>query len=70
LHPEASETLYQYAFSAVIAGDSSRARMLLNAILYQTPEKDELVLKRARGLLAQLDSDPSLSKGLIGSLVQ
>jgi len=70
LRQEPSETLYQYAFSAVIAGEAARARMLLKAILYQTPEKEELVLNRARGLLAQLDSDSSLSEGVIGRLLQ
>jgi len=70
LRDEASETLYQYAFSAVIAGDPARARMLLRAILYQTPEKEEGLLKRARGLLDEVDTDPSLAKSIVGSLFQ
>jgi tetratricopeptide (TPR) repeat protein len=69
LRHEPSETLYQYAFSAVIAGDAARARMLLKAILYQIREEEELVRNRARGLLAKLDSDPSLSEGFLGSLM-
>jgi hypothetical protein len=43
--------------------------MLLKAILYQIREEEELVRNRARGLLAKLDSDPSLSEGFLGSLM-
>lgn len=70
LRQEPSETLYQYAYSAVIAGDARRARMLLKAILYETPEKDERVRARASGLLEQLESDPSLGGNTLGGQVR
>lgn len=69
LRQEPSETLYQYAYSAVIVGDADRARMLLKAILYQTPEKEERLRERASGLLKQLESDPSLGSGSLGGLI-
>jgi tetratricopeptide (TPR) repeat protein len=61
LRNEANETLYQYAFSAVIAGDVPRARMLLKAVLYTTPEKEGHLRDRAQGLLTKIDADASLS---------
>jgi hypothetical protein len=70
LREEPSETLYQYAYSAVIVGDGERARMLLRAILYQTPEKEDRLRERADGLLKQLDSDPSLGSGFLGGLIR
>lgn len=70
LRDEPSETLYQYAYSAVIVGDGDRARMLLRAILYQTPDKEERLRERADGLLKQLESDPSLGGGILGSLIR
>lgn len=70
LRQEASETLYQYAYSAVIVGDAERARMLLRAILYQISEKDERLRNRATGLLKQLETDPSLRGGILGGLMQ
>lgn len=70
LRQEASETLYQYAYAAVIVGDAERARMLLKAILYQTPEKDEHLRNRAAGLLKQIETDPSLRGGILGGLMQ
>jgi tetratricopeptide (TPR) repeat protein len=69
LRQEPSETLYQYAYSAVIVGDADRARMLLKAILYQTPDRDERLRERAAGLLKQLESDPSLKGGILGGLM-
>jgi Flp pilus assembly protein TadD len=60
LRNEASETLYQYAFAAVIVSDVPRARILLRAILYQTPETETHLRERAQGLLTQIDSDASL----------
>lgn len=69
LREEPSETLYQYAYSAVIVGDTGRARMLLKAILHQTPAREERVRKRADGLLRQLESDPSFDRGILGGLL-
>jgi tetratricopeptide (TPR) repeat protein len=60
LHSEPSETLYQYAFSAVVVGDAPRARILLEAILYQTPDKEKHLIDRARGLLAAISLESSL----------
>ncbi len=70
LRQEPSETLYQYAYSAVIVGDGARARMLLRAILYQTPDSDERLRERTSGLLNQLESDPSLGSGVLGGLLR
>ncbi|MCU0766784.1 MAG: hypothetical protein MUE39_05310 [Gammaproteobacteria bacterium] len=67
---EPGETLYQYAFSAVVVGDARKARILLKALLYQTPESETRLIERARGLLAQLDSDPSLSAGLFEGITR
>lgn len=64
LRSEPPETLYQYAFSSVIVGDTARARLLLQAILYETPDAEEKVRSRAEGLLARLDAEPSLASGL------
>jgi hypothetical protein len=66
LRSEANETLYQYAYSAVIAGDVPRARLLLRAILYATSEKEKHLRERAQGLLTTIDSDPSFSSAPFG----
>jgi tetratricopeptide (TPR) repeat protein len=66
LRSEPPETIYQYAFSSVIVGDTDRARRLLQAILYETPDSREDITARARGLLARIDSDPSLSPDMPG----
>ncbi len=70
LRGEPNETLYQYAFAAVIAGDIWKAKMLLNALLYQTPETESHLIGRARGLLKQIDSDPSLDADPIGGMTR
>jgi hypothetical protein len=66
LRSEANETLYQYAYAAVIAGDVTRARMLLRALLYATPEKETHLRDRAQGLLTTIDADPSFSSSPLG----
>jgi tetratricopeptide (TPR) repeat protein len=68
LRNEPNETLYQYAFAAVIAGDIWKAKILLDALLYQTPENESHLIERARGLMKQIVSDPSLDAGLIGGM--
>ena len=70
LRGEPNETLYQYAFAAVIAGDIWKAKMLLNALLYQTPETESHLIGRARGLLKQIESDPSLDADPIGGMTR
>ncbi len=60
LRDEPNETLYQYAFSAFVVGDAPRARILLQALLYKTPDKEEHLIGRARGLLAAISSDAPL----------
>lgn len=70
LRGEPSETLYQYAFSSVIAGDISKAKMLLRALLFQTPDKETHLIDRARGLLQQIESDPPVGSGIVGGMAQ
>ena len=67
---EPSETLYQYAFSAVVVGDVRKARLLLKALLYQTPESETRLVERARALLAQVESDPSLGAGFFEGIAR
>jgi tetratricopeptide (TPR) repeat protein len=70
LQDEASETLYQYAYSAVIVGDVPRASLLLRALLYQTPDAETRLRERAQGLLAQIEADSSLAGTFLDRLVR
>lgn len=56
IHPEDSETLFQFAFSAAATGRFDHAKRLLNALIWSTPDTEKDIINKARTLLDTIES--------------